>query len=493
MKGHIVNHRPGVLGRPGARSVLCALGIVLIFLGSGKVWAQNAAGRESSSRHPLAVREQIVRDRVRQMEDRMVRLVDQLRASEPAQARRLERAIRSLSELRVQRNLEQIVGLLDDEARWDQALQEQEKLLNDLESLLAVLTVEESETPSDAALADLQEVLNRLNDLLDRERKLTEDTRLVADAQQMESLAGIQKEILELTKQLLEHMRQGEGGDPQSPTPGAEQVSDAGDLMSLAAEQLERGDNESAETQQEAADRLEQARQQLQRRMQQLRALRRRRAMLDLKSKFEELLRRQQEAGEATQRLGEKEPALWSRMDELEAMDWGRREDQMGETTEQARTLLADAGADEEFVQNVAELREGFRSASERLGGLDAGEETQRIQSSILSRLKEILSALEQEEQAAAGSAPVGTPGTGSKPIVAAGPRSSSPATKSTTPAGSGAEGALAPAPGVQPGEMWGQMPPAQREEILQHLGESFPESYRALIEQYYEELSKEK
>jgi tetratricopeptide (TPR) repeat protein len=42
------------------------------------------------------------------------------------------------------------------------------------------------------------------------------------------------------------------------------------------------------------------------------------------------------------------------------------------------------------------------------------------------------------------------------------------------------------------PGESWGNLPPAEREKILQALRESFPSRYRQLVEQYYQELSKE-
>jgi hypothetical protein len=44
----------------------------------------------------------------------------------------------------------------------------------------------------------------------------------------------------------------------------------------------------------------------------------------------------------------------------------------------------------------------------------------------------------------------------------------------------------------VKPGEVWGQMQPEQRERVLQALKSSFPDRYRQLVEQYYQELAEE-
>ena len=44
----------------------------------------------------------------------------------------------------------------------------------------------------------------------------------------------------------------------------------------------------------------------------------------------------------------------------------------------------------------------------------------------------------------------------------------------------------------VRPGEAWGAMKPADRARIVQVLKDNFPDRYRRLIEQYYEELAEE-
>lgn len=64
-------------------------------------------------------------------------------------------------------------------------------------------------------------------------------------------------------------------------------------------------------------------------------------------------------------------------------------------------------------------------------------------------------------------------------------------ATESTLPSGGGKEGQLRKSV-AKPGEMWGKMPPREREQVLQTLQKQFPSQYRELLEQYYKQLSKD-
>lgn len=64
-------------------------------------------------------------------------------------------------------------------------------------------------------------------------------------------------------------------------------------------------------------------------------------------------------------------------------------------------------------------------------------------------------------------------------------------AKESTLPTGPGHVGKLR-GKVATPGEMWGKMPPREREQILQTLQKQFPSQYRELLEQYYKQLSKD-
>jgi tetratricopeptide (TPR) repeat protein len=55
-----------------------------------------------------------------------------------------------------------------------------------------------------------------------------------------------------------------------------------------------------------------------------------------------------------------------------------------------------------------------------------------------------------------------------------------------------GQMGELRDVPRGTPGEAWGQLPPAERERILQSLRGRFPSRYRQLVEQYYRSLAEE-
>ncbi len=52
--------------------------------------------------------------------------------------------------------------------------------------------------------------------------------------------------------------------------------------------------------------------------------------------------------------------------------------------------------------------------------------------------------------------------------------------------------GELHDVPRGTPGEAWGQLPPAERERILQSLRGRYPSRYRQLVEQYYQSLAEE-
>ena len=62
---------------------------------------------------------------------------------------------------------------------------------------------------------------------------------------------------------------------------------------------------------------------------------------------------------------------------------------------------------------------------------------------------------------------------------------------RSQLPGGWTGKTQLGDLPQANPGDAWGAMPPAEREQILQALRDNFPRRYRKLVEQYYEELAK--
>ena len=145
--------------------------------------------------------------------------------------------------------------------------------------------------------------------------------------------------------------------------------------------------------------------------------------------------------------------------------------------------LLELANRDAGRMGEVVDL---MQFSGRRLKNADGSEVVQTRQQRILDLLDDMIEEAQEQEKnscqgGAAGSG--GQQGQGQSP--------SNPMQDSSLPGGSGEEGSLRSARRANPGESWGAMPPAERERILQALRESFPNRYRQLVEQYYEELAK--
>ncbi len=118
---------------------------------------------------------------------------------------------------------------------------------------------------------------------------------------------------------------------------------------------------------------------------------------------------------------------------------------------------------------------------------LNASDTTPRLRSrqdEIITLLDRLIEETEQQEQQQSSSAQ-------RRSAVPQMPRQG--AEQSVLPeSGQGQIGELHRAPQADPGEMWGQLPPAEREKLLDALRERFPSRYRQLVEQYYRSLAEE-
>jgi hypothetical protein len=117
-----------------------------------------------------------------------------------------------------------------------------------------------------------------------------------------------------------------------------------------------------------------------------------------------------------------------------------------------------------------------------RLQHADSGSAVQTRQARVIELLDRLIEQAEQSEQASTGGS--GSGGNSESP--------KNPMQESQLPGGRPPESPLGPQRRANPGEAWGDMPPAERERILQALRESFPSRYRQLVEQYYEQLARE-
>ena len=125
---------------------------------------------------PLATRQQIVRDRMTQLEDRMFRLADKLAESEPEQAERLRRALRQARELLIRRNMEETITLLDEGDLID-AADRQLVIMKNLEQVLEILLEDPDNTAERKKEIDrLKEFHKKIQELLDAQQALKAKT-----------------------------------------------------------------------------------------------------------------------------------------------------------------------------------------------------------------------------------------------------------------------------------------------------------------------------
>lgn len=130
----------------------------------------------------------------------------------------------------------------------------------------------------------------------------------------------------------------------------------------------------------------------------------------------------------------------------------------------------------------------------DRLKADDAGQRVRDRQEEIIRLLDKLIEEQEKQEQSqCSGGGQSAKPGKekqgGKRPAA----RPQKPAENPNDQVGPGDSTDLHAAPKASPGEMWGQLPPAEREKILQGIRERFPSRYRQLVEQFYRSLAEEK
>jgi tetratricopeptide (TPR) repeat protein len=145
-----------------------------------------------------------------------------------------------------------------------------------------------------------------------------------------------------------------------------------------------------------------------------------------------------------------------------------------------AEQMLAEL--DQRQTGRIGEVADLMTFSARRLEVGDTGSQVQGRQEKIVALLDKLIEDAEEAEKGGGGGANSGNNGAPNAPM----PKEMLPQ------GGTGEEGVLRESRWARPGDAWGAMPPAERERVLQALRESFPPRYRALVEQYYEELAKQ-
>lgn len=171
----------------------------LLFAVSGLAVIPLAAAQTTqpeSVQDPLAVRQQLVRDRMAQLEDRMYRLSQKLAQTEPQQAKRIEAAIQELGRQLVRHHMEEAIQRLD-EADLAGAAQQQDAAQQALEEVLKLLL---DNAPDQKERQDEIERLRQFAEAVDKLIDRQQDLHTQADP-----LAGL-PEPLKSAARALHHL-----------------------------------------------------------------------------------------------------------------------------------------------------------------------------------------------------------------------------------------------------------------------------------------------
>ncbi|MGQ9650133.1 MAG: hypothetical protein ACUVXJ_08480 [Phycisphaerae bacterium] len=338
---------------------------------------------------PLATKEQIVRDRMIQLEDRMFRLIEQLSERQPEQAARLQTALKKARELLIRRDMEVAIRLLSDED-LAAASDKQIEIVRDLESVLKVLLEEPDSS------RQRQEEIARLEALKAEVRRLLEtQQRLEAIAEAAEP----QRQLGEKTGRLGERMsgRKTETQPARPPDPGNEHVARGAQHMTQASQELEQQKTrQGAESQRQAEDELQQAIENLEQAIEQLRQEQRDQTLRQLQVLLQAILDKQLLINRDTQALDEKGRTQWTHADELALVGLGNDEMTLADQTSQVLRLLKSDGTTVVFPQVIGQVRDDMERVAGRLQKKDTGAGTQQAEAAIAQTLTQLIESLKQ-------------------------------------------------------------------------------------------------
>jgi hypothetical protein len=144
-----------------------------------------------------------------------------------------------------------------------------------------------------------------------------------------------------------------------------------------------------------------------------------------------------------------------------------------------ARLMQADLeGLKEDSLDHIARRMEDIRR---RLDLGRAGPKVREVEDGVIASLDKMIEEMEKQQQAAAAAAAAaGGQGGGKMPIAPL---------PDSMPLGGKGEGKVTKKP-IGDGSGWGNLPPRQRDEALQQIGQEFPAHYRDMIEQYFRKLA---
>lgn len=400
---------PGITG-PGCTCAWLTLLLVL------PAQAQQPESAENDPQHkPLAVKQIIIRDRVIRLEDRMYRLIEKLKDTEPDQAQRLELALQNMGDLGIKWDLERIVTDLDHDA-LNEATSSQQALIADLEEILGgLVAADDDEAARREELKRLEQLSRELDQLISAESRLRDEsaehskTEREADPQAQAAIEALRTAQQELRQQTAATQNQ------QPNAQSAEALAQQQDQLAKQAEQLaqmleQQQESDSQESAQAAERSMQAATDELQQNSLITAGDEQEDAIRELERALAELSKELPEEDSLNlKELSKEQEQVSQQTGEL--ADQMRSETREGQTTpgqanvEQARDYMDEArqrldqkrpnNATTEQNKAINELQRAKQQVQQRIQELQ-----EQLREQKLAQLRELLSDLLSEQQA---------------------------------------------------------------------------------------------
>lgn len=354
----------------------------------GQIASTQPASGPASPR-TLLERQQAIRERVQQLEGRMLKLTRLLGESEPDKAQRLQLAIESLGQKGIRRRLDAIVNLLRD-GKYDVADHEQRTLVADLEQVFKLLTDTLNELERRRAERERLEAHARaIRELMDEQIGELQRTRMAqAEREQADALAQLAARLEETARQ-----QAALRDKPRDAQAAGEQRELEKDTRAAAVDSAQTppypADPRTAEQRQAAAEEAAAAADAMQSAAQQMEAGGAAAdAAAESQAQAEEKLRR------AIQRLREEEKRLRERAD-LRSVERDQRQTQKS-AAQRAGQMQAESQGNQQTPggEQMRDAAQRMQNAADRLGE-DQPDEAQPEQEAALQEMQQALNELD--------------------------------------------------------------------------------------------------
>ncbi len=157
-------------------------------------------------RDPLAAKQQIIRDRMTQLEDRMFRLTEKLGKTEPEQAKRLLAALQQARESLIRHHMEETIALLE-QGKFSDASDREHAIVQELEGVLKLLIEDPDRSDERQQEIDrLKELQEQVRAVLELQRNLKQRADAAPRLEQL--LAGIRAAIAQIESLMEREQRQ---------------------------------------------------------------------------------------------------------------------------------------------------------------------------------------------------------------------------------------------------------------------------------------------